>query len=195
MRSLKTTTVAVLRTMLGLSIDEFGELIGKAPSTIKSLESGRLALSHDTAIEISLQTGVALEWLLNGNPKKSPVVITSPNGAQEPYSKEHFERIQAKRQKPAPLTAPEDRIWPALVNVTDWLSVYHHAVDTGKADLVRYLMQKFLDDLVTRFGKDDAAFLEANTKTRIVTARGSQLEFIRHGNGNCVVLCFADPES
>jgi len=179
MRSLKKTPVAVLRSMLELSVDEFAGLIGKAPSTITSLESGRLALSEETAFKIKHQTGVSLEWLLNGKTKEKPYVRTLPDGSVEPYTKEIFERIQAQKlesDRNLPLK-PEYRILHGLGAITDWLSVYFYAEGRGEGELAKYLMRKFLDQLIDRLGKDDAAFMRENQKTYVMTPEGIQLEF------------------
>jgi transcriptional regulator with XRE-family HTH domain len=87
MRSLGKTTTAVVRAEVGLSLEEFAELIGKAPSTVESLEGGRLALSEKTALEISKKFGVGLTWLLAGDPKSAPVNLQGKPWTVEDYEK------------------------------------------------------------------------------------------------------------
>lgn len=69
MRSLRRTSVARLRLELGLSVEAFAALINKSVPTIYSLESGRLALSQQTAQAISRVTGANIYWLLEGKGK------------------------------------------------------------------------------------------------------------------------------
>ena len=65
------TPVAVLRQMLGLSVEDFGKLIGKSLSTVTKLDNGALPLSEETAHTVSLETGVSISSPLrtdrNGN--------------------------------------------------------------------------------------------------------------------------------
>lgn len=189
MRSQKLTPVAVLRSLLGLSVEEFANVVGKAPSTIKSLETGRLALSEETALSIANQTGVAVAWLLEGNAKQKP--YTSLYGRTEPYTRNHFEEVQWTRlrhsimpQRDLTPLPPELRLWPGLDVISEWLSVHHHAYEDGNAEFARYLMRQAIKPLIKRFGRDDKAMLEANKDARIILANGQ--EFCFH---------FQDPES
>jgi hypothetical protein len=165
--------------MLELSVEEFAALIDKAPSTIKSLETARLALSEETAFKIRQQTGVSLEWLLNGNANRKPYAETSSNGTAEPYTKGIFERIQSQKLERDDRLNPEWRIVRGIVSIADWLSIYSHAVETGEDELVRYLMREFLKKLNERFAKDDDEFFRANEKARLTTADGSNYKFIQ----------------
>ena len=70
------TPVAVLRQMLGLSVEDFGKLIGKSLSTVTKLDNGALPLSEETAHTVSLETGVSMHWLLEGNPAEDPTILT-----------------------------------------------------------------------------------------------------------------------
>lgn len=180
MRSRKLTTVAALRSVLGLSVEEFADLIGRAPSSIRSLETGRLGLSEKTAQSIAEETGVALSWLLNGNAKQKP--YTSTNEVIEPYTRHHFENVQWIRTreghlpKLAPL-APELRLRASLDAISQWISVYHHACEDGDGDIAFFLMQKAIEPLIERFGKDDKAALEANKDALIILANGDEYRF------------------
>jgi transcriptional regulator with XRE-family HTH domain len=185
MRSLKKTPVAVLRNMLELSIDEFGKLVGIAPSSVKSLENGRLALSEKTAFRIKDETGVSVAWLLNGNSKQKPYVERLPDGSSTLYTKERFERIQATKLEPNDESQEklELRYDRAIAIITDWLSAYFHADEKGEADLAEYLMRKALEEIVDRFGKDDDGFMRVNAKAGIIQADGTPRAFIRSSRG------------
>jgi transcriptional regulator with XRE-family HTH domain len=199
MISKKKKPVAVLRLMLGLTVEEFAFLIRKSPSTLMSLETGRLALSEETANTIARRTGVAVAWLLEGNSKQKPYVSIALDGSKEPYTKEHFERIQAalqasKQQVPKGILKPEQRLIGALARITDWISVYNKAQENGEAELVAYLMHSFLEDLVERFGKDDDETVRINAKARITTSDGTKFAFIQHEPGDRIHLWFADKD-
>lgn len=71
----------------------FAELLGKSVSTIQSLETGRLALSDETAKLICLETGASPGWLLDGKPGKPKGVGGSP------FTLEAFERCRMLREK------------------------------------------------------------------------------------------------
>ena len=163
--SSKQTTVAVIRSELGLSIEEFGELIGKAPSTIKALEAkNRLALSEETAAAISEATGVSLAWLLDGDPRRRMV---TPEG--KPYTKEVYEMISGRREHLAwKLQIPEKRLKRSWDDLNDpevlwsrgltilalWFPVYSAAAKVGKAEIVEHLTSKFNRQMIKRFGTD-----------------------------------------
>ncbi|MEK7950525.1 helix-turn-helix transcriptional regulator [Luteolibacter soli] len=72
-----------------LTQSDFARLIGRTAATIKSIESGRLALSDDLAKRISQVTGVSLPWLLKGD---SSQPIRARDG--KPYALAHLERAQ-----------------------------------------------------------------------------------------------------
>jgi transcriptional regulator with XRE-family HTH domain len=171
-----------IRSTLGLSVEEFADLIGKAVSTVRSLETGRLGLSEETARTITKQTGVALSWLLNGNAKQKPYRNYTVEGAFVPYTRDYFEEVQWARARQlimprlTPL-APELRLWPALDAISEWISVHHHACETGDGEFARYLMQKAIKPLIERFGRDDKAALEANKNARITLANGDEFRF------------------
>lgn len=177
MQSKRRTPVSVLRGLLGLTVAEFAELIGKSLVTVNSLETGRLKLSEETAQTISEECGVSMGWLLAGKPKEKPYFTDVENGVQ-PYTRECFERVQAAKQKPNP--HPLD---PALnLTVSDiasvpWHLVYAHAEKAGNGQLALYLYRQFLDGLVGRFGTDPEVFLRVNKDARRVYANGAEWAF------------------
>lgn len=178
MQSKKTTCVAVLRAAIGLSVEQFADLIGKSTSTINSLETGRLALSEETAERIEYKTGVSIQWLLGGNPTEKPYRINHGNQRDE-WKKSLFELIQSDNV-PSDLKPPRPawRLAHAITFVSDWLSVYSAAEKRGEGQLAAYLMTRFLKTLTERLGKDDAAFLEANREARLITQDNKEWEFI-----------------
>jgi transcriptional regulator with XRE-family HTH domain len=179
MRSKRKTTVAVLRQVLGLSVEEFAKLIGKAATTVNSLESGRLKLSEETAFKIQEQTGVEMEWLLKAGPREKPYVFSfEGHERRKPYRKELFEETQSlKGRKSYYPDNSADHLLTAILVVSDWFSVYTAAEQAGRGDLATYLMCQFLEQLVQRMGKDDERFLRLNKDAKIVAADGSEWKF------------------
>jgi transcriptional regulator with XRE-family HTH domain len=177
------TTAAVLRRMLGLSVEDFGKLIGKSVSTVTKLETETLPLSEETAYRISVETGVSMDWLMVGNPREKPHYFDDEN-RKRPYKKELFERIQAQRNSEA-VNLPDagSSLIRAIVVAADFLSVYNAASESGKAEHIAYLVKQFTDDLVERFGKNDAPFLTLNADARIITREGEEWKFARKEDG------------
>ena len=181
MRSKRKTTVAVLRQELGLSVDEFAKLIDKSVATINSLETGRLKLSEETAFKIQEETGVEMAWLLKAGPREKPYVLSfEGHGVRKAYTRELFEQIQSsKGRKSYYLEDPKHHLISAFSIVSDWLSVYTAAEQTGRGDLATYLMCQLLDQLVERLGKDDDLFLRLNKDAKIVANDGSEWKFAK----------------
>ena len=178
MQSKKKTPVSVLRAELGLTVEEFAKLIEKSVSTVTSLETGRLELSDETALKISGETGVAMEWLAEGNPKEKPYTTDEVDGSRHPYTKDLFEQIQAHKKKGITYPRkPEQRLVGAIAVILDWISVHNLAHEAGRSELAVYLIRQFLDGLVERLGKDDAAMMQINKGARIIDASGSEWIF------------------
>jgi transcriptional regulator with XRE-family HTH domain len=178
MESLKLTCVAVLRTKLGRTVEQFARLIDKSVSTIHSLESGRLALSQETAIRIEEETGVSMQWLLGNNPSDEPFWINREN-QRMPWGKSMFELIQSDNLpsglKPA---KPGWRLPNAITVVGDWLSIYSAADQKGQGSRATYLMRQFLEKLNEALGKDDEAFVRANQRARLIAQDNSEWKFV-----------------
>lgn len=178
MQSKKSTCVAVLRTELGLTVEQFAKLIGKSISAINSLETGRLVLSEETAYRIQEKIGVSMEWLLDGNPTENPFWINQEN-QRLPWSKSMFELIQSDNVPSGLRPArPAWRLASAITIVGDWLSIYTAADRQGKGPRATYLMTRFLKNLTELLGKDDEAFLRANQKAKLITQDNNEWKFV-----------------
>ncbi len=84
-------TVAVLRKIAGLSQGELAAMVGRSKRTIQAIEIGRLKLSEDLAVKIAHETGVTVQWLLEGDYNTPPRVAFSDS----PFSRKIFEDTQA----------------------------------------------------------------------------------------------------
>jgi len=83
-KSEERTKVAILRSTIGVSAEEFAKMTGRTIHTVKSLESGRLKLSEDLADRIAVVTGVSTAWLFDDKRTGPPVrldgnVVTREN--------------------------------------------------------------------------------------------------------------------
>lgn len=133
--------IAVLRTVLDLSTEEFAALVGCSKSTVESIEAGprRLKLSDALAMAISEATGVSLVWLLQGNPK---VPIIDRLGA--PYTKAQFTQMRATFEA-----------GPAKIPLSSWLragviqlaQLLDRAETAGVCQLVLYRVLRSFDEI------------------------------------------------
>ena len=102
--------LAILRSTIGLTQKEMGDLVGRAARTIQAVELGNLPLSEDLAILIAQATGVHVSWLLDGDtsvpPRKSVTTENSGTGPGNPYTKADFEFHRAFLESPA--SSPEE---------------------------------------------------------------------------------------
>ena len=87
--------VAVLRTAIGLGQKEFGKMVGRHWRTIQSIELGSLPLSAGLAERICDETGVHMNWLMNGDPE-APII--DERGL--PWRKEAFFDVQGRKLLP-----------------------------------------------------------------------------------------------
>jgi transcriptional regulator with XRE-family HTH domain len=193
MRSQRKTTVAVLRLLLGLGVREFAELISKSGSTVTKLETGILPLSERTAQKIMLETGVALQWLLDGDPQEPPYSLNPSDHRKIQWTRAIYESRQAAKRGQflpggwvVPLHVKGDFV-PSLVcafqAIIPWISVFHSACknpDRQNAALAVYLMREFIVGLEKRFGCDDEWVLKERFG---IVSNGSRWSFsVLNGN-------------
>ena len=182
MISQRKTTVAVLRQELGLSVEEFAQLLGKSVSTVTKLDNGQLKLSEETACKISKETGVDIRWLRDEKPTEKPYFFDRER-YKRPYDKDRFEQVQADKGNPPRFPFdPALRFVVSTMVANDWHSVYAAADEAGRSQLAIYLMRQFLGSLVERLGKDDEAFLRLNADARIKAANGREYKWARAKN-------------
>jgi transcriptional regulator with XRE-family HTH domain len=177
-KSQRRTTVAALRSMLGLSVKDFAELIGKSVATVKSLEAGRLTLSEETAVEISSQCGISVAWLLDKD-VSAPLVsyLRGTNGRNLPYGKGLFELIQSAKAATGgkyPVFPPAELQAETMFAALSWFPILLSAYQRGEAELARYVLNKHLQEMRGRFGSDDKAAEELSGKAKFVSADGTE---------------------
>ena len=90
--------LAVLRTTIGLTQKQLGDLVNRAARTIQSIELTKLPLTDELALRIAEATGVDEAWLAQGNPSLPPrkglTLIQAGKGEGE-YTKADYEFYRA----------------------------------------------------------------------------------------------------
>ena len=101
--------LAILRTTIGLTQKEMADLVDRTPSTIQSVELGKLPLSEDLAMLIAEATGVDPGWLLEDDPttppRKGPTAMGMGSGTGD-YGRPEFEFHRAFLE--SPVASPEE---------------------------------------------------------------------------------------
>jgi hypothetical protein len=94
MKSTLKTTAAVLRKITGEKDSVWAEdILGKSVHTIRHLEAGTLKLSPAMAARMNDESGISIEWLMDGNPAAPPI---SQDGRE--YTKEIYVEVQARKK-------------------------------------------------------------------------------------------------
>ena len=70
--SQRKTTVAVHRSLLGIKVADYSDMIGRKTSYLQGIETGRERLTEELALIIEKQTAVSHVWLLAGNVNTAP---------------------------------------------------------------------------------------------------------------------------
>lgn len=83
-------TLAVLRTLIGLTQKEMAEILECSVPTVQAIELGKLKLSMKLAGNLFHQTSINLDWLMKDDVAQPP---TDYEG--KPYTREIFEQTQA----------------------------------------------------------------------------------------------------
>ena len=100
--SLGKSSLAVLRSIAGLTQGELAQLVRTSRPTIQAVELRKLPLSRRLAERISLHTGASMDWLLKNKYKVQP---TCERDVLMPYNKEVFEWTRAEIEDPRTDTA------------------------------------------------------------------------------------------
>jgi len=169
--SSKKTTPAVLRSILGITDVEMAELLGCSPSTIHSVESGRLKLSESLALRMSLVTGVDLMWLLDGDTSKPPTCQYQ----RRPYSRSEFEDWQLSKTKWLRVGKTQ-----RAINIVRYFAqlraILESANKRGGGDYImtQHKVGVAIEALRTeQFGQDSLRFAALPLKTSIKIAEGA----------------------
>jgi hypothetical protein len=125
------------------------KLANRATSTIQAIELGRLPLIESLGQQIARETGVNLQWLLDGDATK-PIIDASG----KPYTLAAFEQRQAWINRRLG-EYPDDLRWTQL-SITMFLQLYCglaiSALKTGRFTLFNYKMCKIWPIIAEDFG-------------------------------------------
>ena len=147
------TTIAVVRNIIGLTYKEMAALIGYSMPTIQSLDCGRLKPSFKVAERISLETGVSLKWLLDGQVSKEP---TAEN-FKGTFSRRTFEETQAAKSQLPDFSISHPWLAVALpltFRIQRLCAILGKANEQNQIQLCSYKIDSFLDGLEKEFGAD-----------------------------------------
>lgn len=134
-------------------------MVNRKPVTIQKIELLQLALSEELANEIAQQTGVSVEWLLAGDPRKPPVTSSSSSSSdddsEELVTQESFEQVQAQLRNSIK-GQHADRIHMDIAkNLGLMASALVSAHRSGKYGLCEYKLSKALEGLENQFGRSE----------------------------------------
>ena len=156
------TTVAVLRDVLGKipgGLVRFARLAKRSPSWVKKVSAGIVPLSQETARLLELETGVALDWLMQKKPPFGPPV----NGRGKPYTLDDFKWHQAGAKAGAPRIRSIGYPFNYALKIA---AIGAAAGEQGKASLFLWRLRTFLEECAEEFGVDERARSLAESELR-----------------------------
>ncbi|MGZ4974748.1 MAG: helix-turn-helix transcriptional regulator, partial [Limisphaerales bacterium] len=144
-------TLAVLRTIIGITQKEMAQLAECSPPTIQAVELGKLKLSEKLGGLIALRTGIALKWLLDDNVASAPVTEEG-----HPFTEEVYHQTQSFLAAPSP---SQFSLFQPMIsfqaNVFRLANVLLKAHKDKKSALCAYKIAKAMDELDREFGMTD----------------------------------------
>jgi hypothetical protein len=96
-RSTNKTPLSHLRFCHDYDQINFCELLGWTEDVLKSIETGRVKMTVDRAVQVALATGISPEWLLQEDPT---LPMTAISGRE--YTIDAYEKAPCKWQAQAP---------------------------------------------------------------------------------------------
>jgi transcriptional regulator with XRE-family HTH domain len=146
--------LAVLRQIIGFSQKEMADLVGKSTSAIQAIELRKLDLSEELARKVSLETGIAMKWLMDGDPSVPPVPDSNNqpvfSDEQRNFSKAVFDRRRADRE--AGKSGWGERIFFTGCAGAKLTAIEHAAINHPDRTIMQYRVSKFLEGLQKEFG-------------------------------------------
>ena len=142
--------LAVLRVFLGLGQKELANMLDCSVSAIQRIELCAMPLSEKLASRIQYETGVSLQWLLDGDPKADIV-----DSFGRPYMKQIYEWLRAYRTK-LPESMPD--LYKGNIRATIGRLLFEveeialSAYNRGEFDLMAYKMREAHREVQKQFG-------------------------------------------
>jgi hypothetical protein len=145
--------MAVLRKITGSPREVFVAYAGRGDIWLRKIEAGIIPLMPEVALQISLETGIDVDWLMAGNPAAPPISRTG-----QPYTKGFYQWWRGRmndRDAPAFPTrltiSAVDNYVPRIVGIGQ------AAGRKGMAAVFHWKVARFLDAMGEEFGTDDDA--------------------------------------
>ena len=141
-------TLAVLRTIIGITQKEMAEILECSTATVQAIELGKLKMSVRLAGNLSNQTGVNLYWLMNDDVTKPPT-----DYEDRPYTRETFHATQAALFAPPQDSSDVRRALfyarACFRNAVEQLAIlYTHAYREGRVQMCAYKISDALAQLI-----------------------------------------------
>ena len=144
--SQRKTTVAVHRSLLGIKVADYSNMIVIKTSYLQGIETGRERLPEELALIIEKQTALSHFWLLARDVNTAPF-----SEAGEPYSVETFKR---RRQQIETGNLPPRGFIPGMIGVGAE-AIFANANKSGDDSLFHHRYGQALNELEHLFGKDE----------------------------------------
>ncbi len=162
-------TLAVLRTVIGLTQKEMASLLECSVPTVQAIELGKLRMSMKLAGLLFAQTSVDLDWLMNDDVSQPPT-----DYEDNPYTRATFEQTQAMLHSPPQDSSDVRRnvfyVRACFRNAVEQLAIlYSRAYRENRVQLCDFKISDALDDLIEEtIGTDK---LTPEEKDRIIKLR------------------------
>lgn len=144
--SKRKSTVSVLRGILGPvsgNLTHFARLAGRKEDWVKKVSAGQITLTEEAALRLASETGIALKWLLDGDPS-SPPVGTHGN----PYTKDTFQLHRSRATKGTIPMSAAARIHNIMLEV---LTIADSSRRRGREELFFWKLNQALGELREEF--------------------------------------------
>lgn len=162
-------TLAVLRTVIGLTQNEMASLLECSVPTVQAIELGKLKMSMKLAGLLFNQTSVNLDWLMKDDVSQPPT-----DYEDQPYTRETFEQTQAMLHSPPQDSSDVRRslfyVRACFRNAVEQLGIlYSHAFRENRVQLSDFKISDALDELIEEtIGTDN---LTPEEKERVLKLR------------------------
>ncbi len=141
-------TLAVLRTVIGITQKEMAGILECSVPTVQAIELGKLKMSLKLAGNLFNQTSVNLDWLMNDDVTKPPTDFQD-----RPYTRQTFEQTQAMLFAPPQDSSDVRRglcyTRAGFRNAVEQLAIlFNHAYGEDRVQMCNYKISDALDVLM-----------------------------------------------
>jgi transcriptional regulator with XRE-family HTH domain len=154
----KTDHAKTIASEAGLSQQKLAKLLGVAGITIQKIEQGRLALSPELAQKAQDELGVSAAWLLNNDPKITPVNFRGGSWAKPWY--EYTQTLRLVSNFALDQTADTFTAWQVAEINARIDSLLTASKGTPKQGILLHRLRESLNELAEQFPTDEAVLAE-----------------------------------